>query len=102
MECLLLAASLLLLTVATPSLTASLPKQEPRWGAISHAMEHLSGSLECDACKLGVGVVQDLFSRGATEDEIVKAAIEICIITNTEDENVCRLVIPEFKVPLLH
>ena len=63
MECLLLAVSLLLLMVAAPSLTASLPKQELRWGAISSAMEHLSGSLECDACKLGVGVIQDLFSR---------------------------------------
>ena len=95
----LLAVSLLLLVGATtPSLTASLPKREPIGERLLAHVEHLSGSLECDACKLGVSVIQELFERGATEDAIVKAAIELCIVTKTEDENVCRLVIPEFKV----
>ena len=54
--------------------------------------------LECEACKIIVAALQDLLEKNSSEEEIVKVITTICIDLKIEDENVCTLVVPEFKV----
>ena len=54
--------------------------------------------LECAACKVIFTVLQDLFLKNATEDEIVAVITAFCIDLKIEDENVCTAVVLEFKV----
>jgi len=55
-------------------------------------------SISCDACKVIVRILQDLFAQDPSEDEVAKISIRICIDFKIEDENVCNLVVPTFRV----
>ena len=55
-------------------------------------------SWECTGCKALVSLLQDLFLKNATEDEIVKIITAFCIDLKIEDELVCRGIVTEFKV----
>ena len=88
---------------AAPLLSASvpLPDHSPnklRWEILDNGFRHLSSSLGCDACKFGVNILQNLFSKNATEEVIVRNLIKLCIDLKIEDDNVCNLVVREFKV----
>ena len=54
--------------------------------------------LECESCKIIVGILQELMLQNASENEIVDVITRICIDLKIEDNNVCTLVVPEFKV----
>ena len=54
--------------------------------------------LDCESCKIIVGVLQQLMMRNATEDEITHIIARICIDLKIEDQNVCNLIVVEFKV----
>ena len=54
--------------------------------------------LTCEACKVIVTVLQQLFAQNASEDEIAKIVVRVCIDLKIEDENVCTLVVPTFQV----
>ena len=54
--------------------------------------------LECESCKILMGVLQGLMLQNASEDEIVNVVTKVCIELKIEDENVCNLVVLEFKV----
>ena len=53
---------------------------------------------ECTTCKIITTVLQDLFLKNATEDEIVAIITAFCIDLKIEDELVCTAVVIEFKV----
>ena len=57
-----------------------------------------SSDLTCDACKIIVDELDELFRENKTEDEIVDVITDICINLKIEDRNVCTLVVKEFKV----
>lgn len=57
--------------------------------------------LECESCKVIVGILQQLLLQNATESEIVDIITKICIDLKIEDRNVCTLVVPEFKVKVI-
>ena len=57
-----------------------------------------STSLECTACKGLVSLLQELFLKNATEEDIEKAVTKFCIDFKIEDDYVCRAVVLEFKV----
>ena len=61
-----------------------------------------AASLTCSACKIVVNVLQDLFARDASEEEIEKIIIRVCIDLKIEDENVCTLIVPTFQVSTLY
>ncbi len=61
-----------------------------------------AASLTCSACKVVVNVLQDLFARDASEEEIEKIIIRVCIDLKIEDENVCTLIVPTFQVSTLY
>ena len=94
------AASLLCASAPLPEL-ADYSSTNLRWEIISNGLQQLSNSLGCDACKVGVGIIQALFSQNATGDEIAKAVTKFCNEFKLEDPNVCSLVVQEFKVPLI-
>ena len=52
----------------------------------------------CSVCMTFANVLQDLFVRNATEEEIVKKITSLCIKFKIEDELVCTAVVIEFKV----
>ena len=54
--------------------------------------------LDCESCKIIVGVLQQLMMRNATEDEITHIIARICIDLKIEDQHVCKLIVVEFKV----
>ena len=54
--------------------------------------------LECSACKTIANILQELFVKNATEEEIVKIITFLCIQFKIEDELVCTAVVIEFKV----
>ena len=54
--------------------------------------------LDCDACVLMVDVIQFLVRQNANEEEIAKAATELCIQLKIEDKSVCTQGVQEFKV----
>lgn len=54
--------------------------------------------LDCESCKIIVGVLQQLMMRNATEDEITHIIARICIDLKIEDQNVCNMIVVEFKV----
>jgi sphingomyelin phosphodiesterase len=58
-------------------------------------------SWECTGCKALVSLLQDLFLKNATEDEIVKIITAFCIDLKIEDELVCRGIVTEFKDEVL-
>lgn len=97
---------ILVALTAAPLLSHGVPLTKPgpvttnpqRWSMIANGVQRLSATLECTACKLAVKTLQQLFSQNATEDAIVKAVVELCVVLKVEDENVCSLVVPEFKV----
>ncbi|XP_064389066.1 sphingomyelin phosphodiesterase-like isoform X2 [Halichondria panicea] len=60
-----------------------------------------AASLTCSACKVVVNVLQDLFARDASEEEIEKIIIRVCIDLKIEDENVCTLIVPTFQEEVL-
>ena len=55
---------------------------------------------ECSTCKIVATVLQDLFLKNATEDEVVAIITAYCIDLKIEDELVCTAVVLEFKVML--
>lgn len=55
-------------------------------------------SLTCTACKVVVNLLQELFAQGASEEEIEKIVVRVCIDLKIEDENVCTLIVPTFQV----
>ena len=57
--------------------------------------------LTCDLCEGIVAVLQQLLETNVAEDEIVKIVIAFCIDRKIEDENVCRSIVPLFKVKFL-
>ena len=70
--------------------------------AVSEKAGRQSG-LTCDLCKAAAGVLDELFLRNSTQDEIVKVITYICITFDIEDTNVCTLVVKEFQVrPAVH
>ena len=54
--------------------------------------------LTCEACKVIVPLLQQLFAQNISEDEVAKIVVRVCIDLKIEDENVCTLVVPTFKV----
>lgn len=58
----------------------------------------LTSGFTCGACKVVVNLLQELFAKDASEDEIAKIITRVCIDLKIEDENVCTLVVPTFKV----
>ena len=58
----------------------------------------LTSGLTCGACKVVVSLLQELFAKETSEDEIAKIITRVCIDLKIEDENVCTLVVPTFKV----
>ncbi len=56
--------------------------------------------LTCTACKVIVNLLQELFVQEASEEEIEKIIVRVCIDLKIEDENVCTLVVPTFKVKI--
>ena len=54
--------------------------------------------LGCETCRVAASVLQFLFRANATEEEMEKALIKFCIDQKIEDDNVCNLVVREFKV----
>ena len=61
-------------------------------------LSDVSLNLDCDLCKVLVGVIDDLIDANRTEEEVVVIATEICIALKIESERVCRLVTKEYKV----
>ena len=52
----------------------------------------------CEMCRV-VSTVLDLYLEGkAREEDVAKLVAQICIILQIEDQNVCDLVVEEFKV----
>lgn len=58
-------------------------------------------SLECTACKVISGILEDLLELDTPEEDVAKLIREICIAEKIEDENVCSLVVEEFKEEVL-
>ena len=58
----------------------------------------VTSGLTCGACKVVVNLLQELFAKETSEDEIAKIITRVCIDLKIEDENVCTLVVPTFKV----
>lgn len=57
-----------------------------------------SSGLTCDACKIIVDTLDQLFMENKTQDEMVDVITAICIDLKIEDRNVCTLVVKEFQV----
>lgn len=90
---LLLLTTLLQATTPLPLLLSDDQKQTgPEFRVASQE------SIGCDACKLAIKALQILFTESASEDAIASAIVELCKALKIEDDNVCSLVIPEFKV----
>ena len=58
-------------------------------------------SLECAACKLASSILEIVLEQDTPEEDIARLARAICIIEKIEDENVCSLVVEEFKQEVL-
>ena len=54
--------------------------------------------LGCDTCRVAVSALQRLFTVNASVQEIEKVLVKYCLDQKIEDDNVCHLVVPEFKV----
>ena len=54
--------------------------------------------LECEVCKIMVDALQHLLLSNSTEDEVVDVITKLCIDLQIQDQNVCTLVVREFKV----
>jgi len=54
--------------------------------------------VECETCFVVVEVIQTLVRENKSEDEIVEAAIELCISLQKADQLVCSEIVPGFKV----
>ncbi len=102
-SCLLALLSLTFMLCSSVPLTKkkdnSLELLKTRLGALSVGAP--TASLTCTACKVVVNVLQDLFARDASEEEIEKIIIRVCIDLKIEDENVCTLIVPTFQVRTL-
>lgn len=59
---------------------------------------HDPANLKCESCKIIVGVLQQLLTGNATEDEICNIIARICVDLKVEDQNVCNQIVVEFKV----
>lgn len=55
-------------------------------------------TLSCEACKLVSDALEIYLKGKRTEEDIAKLVAQICIVLQIEDENVCDLVMEEFKV----
>ena len=55
-------------------------------------------NLDCDLCEDIVSIIQNLLETNTAEEDIVNICISICIDFKIEDENVCSLIVPHFKV----
>lgn len=60
--------------------------------------ESRPADLECETCKIVVELIQELLMQNTTEHDIVNVVTRVCIDLKIEDENVCTLVVREFKV----
>lgn len=56
--------------------------------------------VECDACIVFVRFIQDLSRANKSEDEIIKAAVDLCshLHIHNVDPYVCSGIVSEFKV----
>lgn len=54
--------------------------------------------IDCDACVIIVRTIQLLARQNASEDDIAKAATELCILLKIEDKSICTQAVQEFKV----
>ncbi|KAI6652711.1 Sphingomyelin phosphodiesterase-like [Oopsacas minuta] len=61
----------------------------------------VDSKLTCELCKAIFAEVQKLAEQGKTEDELAKIITDICIIFQLQDDNVCHLVVPEFRDEVL-
>lgn len=53
----------------------------------------------CEVCTLVSEVLQFILDTGASEEEVAKyLALPLCTLLKIEDENVCSLVVEEYKV----
>eukprot|EP00117_Sycon_ciliatum_P018528 scpid47441/ scgid17097/ Sphingomyelin phosphodiesterase; Acid sphingomyelinase len=55
------------------------------------------GGLTCVACEVAATTLQGLIQTNASEELIVKVALDICIGLDEADSRVCHGIIPEFK-----
>ncbi len=67
----------------------------------SVAGTHLGESLECAACKVVSNILEIILEQDTPEEDIAKLIRAICIVGKIEDENVCNLVVEEFKQEVL-
>ena len=54
--------------------------------------------LACDTCEVLVDAIQSLVRWNMSEDAIVSAITELCIVLKVKDSLVCSGIVPEFKV----
>lgn len=87
---------LFVLLTAVFTLTASAPLKEGQ-KLLKRKFAGASG-FTCDACKVVVNLLQELFAQNASEDEVAKIVISVCIDLKIEDKNVCTLIVPTFRV----
>ncbi len=94
--CLVVALLLLSLT-----LSSSVPLGRKKEGSLESLKQRYNApgsGLTCTACKVVVNVLQELFAQDASEEEIEKIVVRVCIDLKIEDENVCTLIVPTFQV----
>ncbi|KAI8782638.1 sphingomyelin phosphodiesterase [Biomphalaria glabrata] len=60
-------------------------------------MNGLWSSASCDLCVLITQQVQDWIRKSASEEEIVKEAIRMCIFFKIQDARVCSMIVPLHK-----
>ena len=98
-----LACVVLVLTGFTATSSAPLHSSS-YYNSLESLKAKISGpysSLTCEACKVIVTILQQLFAQNASEEEIAKIVVRVCIDLKIEDENVCTLVVPTFQVKQL-
>ncbi|XP_019613437.1 PREDICTED: sphingomyelin phosphodiesterase-like [Branchiostoma belcheri] len=98
----------LLLVTSPPTSHSNVQTDMEKLDAVGKALQdgslsdpELESGLKCSLCEMGMRVVQDLFVKNKSQDEIASVITKLCITFRVEDKTVCTYIVKEFKHEIL-